>query len=146
MKYILAGLFGIFIGCCIIMCGRDTVDIYKPDVQNRMDIATTLVRVLDVVFLSYDVDFDGLVTASWVYRDHRIGGTDWTDSENIGMMVNEQRNWKVCLDSDCLHVVPPNMDKKYHGKCWRHFPIPEDKEKFELRIPGNKPVRILETL
>lgn len=125
-------------------CNKPEVEVYEP-VKNRMDIATTLEREMGVKFLSYDVDFDGLVTASWEYSDHRIGGTDWTDSENIGMLVNEQRDWKVCLDSECFWVVYPDRESKYHGKCWRHFPIPDATEEFDLRIPGNKPVIIIET-
>lgn len=105
----------------------------KPNrVEAVEDVAATLERELGVRFTSYDVDFDGLVTASWVYPDHRIGGTDWTDSENIGLLVNEQRDWKVCLDGECMHVIPPDRESKYHGKCWRHFPIPEIVDESEI--------------
>lgn len=131
---ILGGLSGIAIGCFIILpLINGTLSCNKKHemlggVKSRLDIAATFEKKMNVKFLSYDVDSDDLVTASWEYSDHRIGGTDWTDSKNVGLLVNEQRHWKACMDTECLWVVPPNRESEYHGKCWRHFPIPEIKE------------------
>lgn len=73
-------------------------------------------QVKGVRIIRLGIDRDGLVTASWVYPDRRIGGTDWTYRDTMLVMIEQQRTWPKCLK--CRHVTQNTI-------CWRHFPIPE---------------------